>query len=274
MSNKYKPVGRCIYCGDINSQLTDEHIIPYGLNGTLVLPKSSCLDCNKITSRIENNVLRGQLRDVRAALNFKTRRPKERPKTFRLGIVRFGVEKQREVPYEDHVIYFPMPIFGLPGFITRQPDKALKMHSVQTIYLGDRERVLQKYKAESISHLMRIDAFDFARMIAKIAYCYLVAEKGIDYLNKPNILSLIHGDGTHAGTWVGSSNEIVTADSAEFCLRYETYIDFSTGEPQGYALVYVKLFANISSPIYLVLVGPLSSEATKGIHTIDTKVIN
>ena len=45
----YPPVGRCIYCGSTDT-LTDEHIIPLALNGTGLLPKSSCVACAKITN--------------------------------------------------------------------------------------------------------------------------------------------------------------------------------------------------------------------------------
>ena len=39
---RFTPVGRCIYCGGTksadDSPLTDEHIIPAGMGGRLVLP--------------------------------------------------------------------------------------------------------------------------------------------------------------------------------------------------------------------------------------------
>jgi hypothetical protein len=40
---KYSPVGKCIYCGKVETaqhRLTDEHILPSGLGGDLLLPKS------------------------------------------------------------------------------------------------------------------------------------------------------------------------------------------------------------------------------------------
>jgi hypothetical protein len=42
------PVGYCIYC-QATDELTNEHILPFGLSGTAVLPKSSCKACAKIT---------------------------------------------------------------------------------------------------------------------------------------------------------------------------------------------------------------------------------
>ena len=37
----YKPVGHCIYCG-ATEDLGKEHILPFGLSGSAILPKSSC----------------------------------------------------------------------------------------------------------------------------------------------------------------------------------------------------------------------------------------
>src|SRR5215467_13531941 len=48
----YPPVGRCIYCPDGAGE-GDEHIIPYSLNGTQILPRASCHDCERITSYID-----------------------------------------------------------------------------------------------------------------------------------------------------------------------------------------------------------------------------
>ncbi len=48
----YQEVGSCIYCGSTDN-LSNEHIIPYGLGGNLELPKSSCSRCAR--SRVSLN---------------------------------------------------------------------------------------------------------------------------------------------------------------------------------------------------------------------------
>ncbi|WP_217539485.1 HNH endonuclease, partial [Stenotrophomonas sp. GbtcB23] len=52
-SLRLAPVGASIYCGATDGRLTEEHIIPKGLGGTLVLPQASCDDCAAITSLFE-----------------------------------------------------------------------------------------------------------------------------------------------------------------------------------------------------------------------------
>jgi hypothetical protein len=54
------PYDRCIYCLNPAGQVpfTDEHVLPQGLGGNSVLRNASCSDCQKITCRNENEVLR------------------------------------------------------------------------------------------------------------------------------------------------------------------------------------------------------------------------
>ena len=54
----YAPVGRCIYCGATEhspgrAKLGDEHIVPEGLGGMMILPEASCGRCEGMTSSIE-----------------------------------------------------------------------------------------------------------------------------------------------------------------------------------------------------------------------------
>jgi hypothetical protein len=60
MGRRYAPAGFCIYCGARGPSvaLGQEHIVPKGLGGTLILPDASCRDCEKITGAIEQQCLR------------------------------------------------------------------------------------------------------------------------------------------------------------------------------------------------------------------------
>lgn len=74
-------VGQCIYCGTSQGKLSDEHLVPYGLNGPWVLRQASCAVCANSTSRFEMDVLRGLFPSARAAFGMKTRRT--HPGTFK-----------------------------------------------------------------------------------------------------------------------------------------------------------------------------------------------
>jgi hypothetical protein len=71
--HRYEAVGRCIYC-DARADLSDEHIVPFGLGGNLILPRASCPTCSNITSRLERTVLTGPLRSVRVFRGIQSRR--------------------------------------------------------------------------------------------------------------------------------------------------------------------------------------------------------
>jgi len=83
-------IGKCIYCGS-EENLTDEHVVPYGLNGPWKLLKASCANCSKITSVFERFVLRSQFMLPRAALKLPKYHPKKRPKEFSFEVERNGV---------------------------------------------------------------------------------------------------------------------------------------------------------------------------------------
>jgi len=77
-------VGQCIYCGKKDVKLTDEHIIPLGLNGFLLLKKANCNACAAITSNFEREVLRKSLMKPRIGLDLPTRNRATRPKSIEL----------------------------------------------------------------------------------------------------------------------------------------------------------------------------------------------
>ena len=62
----FPAVGHCIYCPRTDG-LSDEHIIPYGLNGRWILPQASCPSCRDKTSAIETAILRESLLPFRTA---------------------------------------------------------------------------------------------------------------------------------------------------------------------------------------------------------------
>jgi hypothetical protein len=87
----YAPVGRCIYCGTAEGELSDEHIIPYAIGGTAILADASCFACAKVTSHIENECLNKMLKAARTQLGMRSRR--KAPNTLQLNAMTGGQEK-------------------------------------------------------------------------------------------------------------------------------------------------------------------------------------
>ena len=116
-SKTYAPVNQCIFCG-ATDELSDEHILPFGLSGTTILPKASCRACAKITCRFEAQVLRGPMRAVRILRGIASRSGHEdAPKTSPLTIVRGGSEEVVHLPLEKHPAILAFPIFPVPALL-------------------------------------------------------------------------------------------------------------------------------------------------------------
>jgi HNH endonuclease len=109
----YPPVGRCIYCGKTDGKLSREHIVPYSLNGNLVLPEASCERCAKKTQKIEEICTHeryGMLHPLRTKLNLQSRRGRHRHKQLPV-LVKYqdGTDKIAIVPSAG----FPIIVWGL-----------------------------------------------------------------------------------------------------------------------------------------------------------------
>jgi hypothetical protein len=132
---KYEPYGACIYCGTTRN-LEDEHIIPYGIGGTGILPLSSCRKCASITGRFEQQVLRGPMWAVRAHLSLKSRNPKNAPTTLPIEIMRNGKAVTENLPLNEHPILWQAPVFDAPGYLTGNKVKGISFHGDYMYYFG------------------------------------------------------------------------------------------------------------------------------------------
>src|ERR1043165_7806360 len=54
----YPPANQCVYCGATDVPLSKEHIVPYSLGGSLILPRASCRVHAELTSALEREVAR------------------------------------------------------------------------------------------------------------------------------------------------------------------------------------------------------------------------
>jgi hypothetical protein len=87
----YPPVGRCIYCFSSDCDLGDEHIIPQALGGNIILQRACCPACEKIIgAALEHRLMhktKGMFAALRLRHGYKSKRPKERPKSLPFTII-------------------------------------------------------------------------------------------------------------------------------------------------------------------------------------------
>lgn len=255
-SNVLATIGECIYCGATDG-LTDEHIVPLALGGDLILADSSCKACAKITGRFEQQVLRGFMLDGRTAGNFPTRRPHERP--LRLAIARELLNKrfeQLEVMAANHPGFLHLPLLEAPAVLNGgSVERGTRVKGFETIRFGSNPLLtmpLLNTNAIQVHH--RIHASAFARMIAKIGYCFAVSQHGL--IPRENVLVLpdILGESDRPSHWLGSVDfsALAELDTPRHVLATAVKRDLSGAI--DYLIARVKLFSSAGATGYEVVI--------------------
>jgi len=205
--HKLAPVGECIYCGS-RERLSNEHIVPFGLGGQLILPDASCGTCSKITGEFERRVLRGFMYRARIAARFPTRRPKERPAKLQVHLL--GPEKDHTIDLAstEAPVFLSLPLLEPTAFMSDASEPTGVLVDGQEIirYGGTLEELAKETGAEGIRQVDQIDGIAFARMLAKIGYAYFVGERGLPDRTSVPVLPFILGRENDGSRWVRSAD--------------------------------------------------------------------
>ena len=253
LESVYDPLNYCMYCGSLNN-LIDEHIIPYGLHGLGILPKSSCKDCAIETGSFEEFVLRGPWRGLSDYLKRNSPRLKEAPTYLPFTILRDGEEEVVELLLEDHPVLLFFPKFSPPSMFTGYHVQGISLSGVFIYNLGKPiDLVLAELGVKSFRLPQTANPVPFARMIAKVGWAMACAQRHHLRLDlDKSIGSVIVDKPNEIGRWVGTYADSV--EKVEGAL-HEVHIR----EEQGLMLADVKFFSysNSNTPRYAVILGPL-----------------
>jgi hypothetical protein len=257
---RFDAVGVCIYCGcSCVELLSDEHIVPFSLEGIWVLPKSSCDACAKITSRFELTCSRDIYGSFRMRENLRTRRPSKRPTKVKVTVESNGVTSEEKVEERGAIAQFP--IFRL------QPLGALRIPPVE---IDTWEGVIFELKSDSPrdsslwnhlpsgklsfnSSIFNVEAF--ALLCAKIGHSYGVAVFGLDAFSAW-LPQYILGAKNGLSHLIGSSNVTPLQNGSLTSLSWSVY-----ETTLGILLaVHIQLFPSMGQPPVVVIIGNLSSD--------------
>ncbi|MCJ2053696.1 HNH endonuclease [Methylobacterium sp. J-070] len=247
----YDPVGRCIYCGEDKGRLGEEHIIPLGLDGNIVLPLASCDDCSTITGKFEGVVQRTMLGNIRVKLGMKTRRKKDRPKKLDIFIKTSAGEEATPVPVSEFPHMFALPLLGKARVLHGLPEFHSDVIGCGFWANAPEDEVRPYLKDEN--HKLRIGAVRadfFCRMLSKIAYSFAVAEFGYGAF-KPLVLPIILGKSNNYGHLVGGDPQAPLASEHLHDVSWE----YQIVRLQVYIVVNIRLFSKAGAPQYHVVVG-------------------
>lgn len=255
MQRTYAAVGRCIYC-NATEQLGREHIVPFALGGSAVLPAASCQACATITGKFEQEVLRGPMWAVRSLRRLQSRtRHSDAPTTERVEVVRGGVRSYVDLPIEKCPLILHFPRFAPPRFLSGKFGTGIDISGIDSILFGPHpEQTLKELAGEQISFGGGDYKYvPFARMIAKIAYSMAVASGAAIHLDGPSpVLPSLLGESDDIGQWVGTA----VGPSRKYPgLLHRIALDRNAD--QGLLLAEVQLFSDSDTPTYVVVLGPL-----------------
>jgi hypothetical protein len=236
--------------------LSDEHILAFGLGGSMILKDASCRRCADVTSKIERHCLRGMFLPVRTHLKMPTRRPKERPKTLPVRFNDADDSQIHQVPVDHHPGYLfsfdldpPQILYGLTDFNTVQTGR-LVMRNVNT----DTAERLQRLGPKVVLPA-GFDVPTYARLLAKTAHAYAVAQCGIASF-RPLLLDVILQDeARNIPRFVGGRVGMVPGtDRHRFSVEWQR-VELRPVGWREYLVVSMSLFTDLDMPSYDVVVG-------------------
>lgn len=274
--HNYRPANRCIYCDAVVDiqHLRREHIIPEGIGGKLILPKSSCSVCADVTSTFEGKVQHDLMGIFREKFNLRKRSHKKRervPQFVELSAVNNPNMVIKRIPAVDVPGILLMPIFRMPCVLeNRVPTGEL---SIQTIVRPTYHGALLDFADTITGWIASIGKYDplpFARMLAKIGHSFAVAEIGHEKFSRLFLEKVICGiDPFYPDNCVGSLPDSVGGNlhtiAIEPDLRHEISLSRHRQRDDCEAvIVKIRLFANYGGPEYLVVVGEIPQRISWG----------
>jgi hypothetical protein len=251
----------CIYCNSLG-RLTDEHAIPFGLGGRIVLKKASCVTCQVETGRLEQRLLRGLWRPYRHYLGLSSR-SRDFPSRYPVK-VKFasGLVVDGEVPAEQYpgTLFYdfdPPAVFrdSINDSIPAAPRVYWKQIRplVEWVWIDGERRSVRH--PDQIEFPTQFSVSDFCRVLAKIGHCLAIHRRGIEACSEYYLPKFITGSADGLLTYVGGcSTELIKPRLPGTAVH--GFLDRKVGE---HLVVNLQLFREFGDlpPVYEVVVGTL-----------------
>ena len=199
-------IRECIYCGAREEPLRKEHALPYGLNGPWTLLRASCDSCAAITHRFERDTMRSLWPLVRNVLAMQSRRRHERSSTLPLVVGKDGVHEVIQLAPSEFPLYLPVPLFPPPGVISGRKLRRGVFSSLDLMHLAGPSfaEVSQRFPGcNFVGARTNFGPEEFARTLAKIAFCAGVYVLGLAAFRQTPIRKVILGEDPYIGHLVG-----------------------------------------------------------------------
>lgn len=252
----------CIYCGT-TEELSDEHIVPFGLGGRWVLPKSSCGDCAKKTGAFEGTCQRTMFSSLRMYYNLPTRRRKERPKKLPLKVKLTPDAEWSFIDGDQDVYPFLvlLPFLRMPDELSGYTTSGERGAAVRRLWVRGasfRDGIMPHLDAlaaelnvSAIEPTATVTAPEFFRMLAKIAHAFAVAELGRGSFSPFLMPMICNADTSNSVQYIGG---LQFGERATTGLHELSFGSHTCARPNIVA-VRIWLLASLETPTYYVAVG-------------------
>lgn len=192
-------------------------------------------------------------------MGLKTRNKKHRPALLPLITKKDGKEEVLLLPPNEHFTTICFLEYPLPAYIDeRSYEKGVEVIAFSLIGLREPDEIIRKHEISEVKIKSTFNKVDsFPRLLAKIAYGFIVAQFGVDNLEESFLPKIITGEDEQICRYVGTCTDKI--------MRSENTIHdiiMNLNEKRE-IMVRIKLFSSGDAPEYLVVVGILKKEAYK-----------
>lgn len=247
----FGPVGKCIYCGasrynEQESKLHKEHIIPWALDGQLILQQASCQACERITNSFEQPLLRGIFLPLRHAMNFPSRKRGRSAADTVPWKTKTGEIIQ--IPVNAYPFFAVLPNFPPCDLLAKATD--IPQPRAWLLHVTDFHKRIKRTQIES--GIVSWSSEHYFRFLAKIAHSYAVAKFG-QYFN-PTLISIIRGDSKDYNEYIGGIGSGIAPSRS----LWELAPTIRLVDDVPHLVIYIRLFGSYGIPPYEVVAGTFS----------------
>lgn len=245
--------GACIYCGVVDAELSDEHIVPYSLGGSHVLRKASCGRCADITKKFEQKVARDLWGDARIAFDAPSRRKSQRRQKLNMPEPG-GSGKKLIIPAAEYPAGFVFYKMRPAGLLQGLPADFDVSNDWQLVVIDDdqrRKNFLAKYPTRKLTLGFRHVPHEFGRLLAKIGYGQVLTQLNLGDF-RPICIPYILGHKANVSYIVGGTFE---EQMPEREIGYSLgTVGFGSAD-RIMLVALIRLLSNTCAPAYHVVVG-------------------
>lgn len=240
----------CIYCSS-EQQLSDEHIVPYGLHGEWILRNGSCRPCSVATSAVEGRCIHRHYRGIRDRFGAPSRNKRPKVKSFEQKVgqtvehVNIAVE-QAPFILADYQLQLPLLMVG----------KHSKPTTLSFTIVG---ATVDEKNLGGMKIPFTEDYISFARMHEKIGHAAAYGTIGGKAIT-PYLVPYILGVKTDHATVFGGIDSSRTKGTALHEL--EIKVEHSN-DGELLVVAYIRLFATLGGSTMVVVVGKTDESRLK-----------